>query len=101
MSHAPNSTLRPSATDSAGSIGDSRATRSLTQSLPRAPRFPQKCRSIYLRAHVEQIYLYCLGEAAQRYEITIHGFIAMSNHQHILVRDNWPTSQSSLLTSTR
>ncbi|MBN9166023.1 MAG: transposase, partial [Myxococcales bacterium] len=36
----------------------------------------------------EQIYLYCLGEAAQRYEITLHGFIAMSNHQHLLVRDN-------------
>src|SRR4051794_23348569 len=37
---------------------------------------------------VEQIYLYCLGEAAQRYGITVHGFIAMSNHQHLLVRDN-------------
>jgi putative transposase len=37
---------------------------------------------------VEQIYLYCLGEAAQRYDITIHGFIAMSNHQHLVVRDN-------------
>jgi putative transposase len=37
---------------------------------------------------VEQIYLYCLGEAAQRYGITLHGFIAMSNHQHLVVRDN-------------
>jgi hypothetical protein len=37
---------------------------------------------------VEQIYLYCLGEAAQRYDITLHAFIAMSNHQHLLIRDN-------------
>lgn len=37
---------------------------------------------------VEQIYLYCLGEAAQRYKISLHGFIAMSNHQHLIVRDN-------------
>ena len=39
-------------------------------------------------ARVEQIYLYCLAEACQRYNITLHGFIAMSNHQHLLVRDN-------------
>lgn len=39
-------------------------------------------------AAVEQIYLYCLGEAAQRYDVAIHGFIAMSNHQHLVVRDN-------------
>ncbi len=38
--------------------------------------------------HVEQIYLYCLGEAAQRYAVTLHAFIAMSNHQHLIVRDN-------------
>lgn len=37
---------------------------------------------------VENIYLYCLGEAAGRYNITIHGFVAMSNHQHLVVRDN-------------
>ena len=37
---------------------------------------------------VEQIYVYCLGEAAARYEVTLHGFIAMSNHQHIMLRDN-------------
>ena len=37
---------------------------------------------------VAQIYLYCLGEAARRYDITLHGFIALSNHQHLLVRDN-------------
>jgi REP element-mobilizing transposase RayT len=36
---------------------------------------------------VEQIYLYCLGEAVARYELTLHGFVAMSNHQHVLVRD--------------
>jgi len=32
--------------------------------------------------------LYCLGEAAARFGITLHGWIAMSNHQHLLVRDN-------------
>jgi REP element-mobilizing transposase RayT len=37
---------------------------------------------------VEQIYLYCLGEAVARYELSLHGFVAMSNHQHLLVRDN-------------
>jgi putative transposase len=38
--------------------------------------------------NVERIYLYCLGEAVQRYGMTLHGFIAMSNHQHLVVRDN-------------
>ena len=37
---------------------------------------------------VEQIYLFCLAEAASRYGITLHAFIAMSNHQHLIVRDN-------------
>lgn len=37
---------------------------------------------------VEQIYMYCLGEAAARFDVTVHGFIAMSNHQHLVVRDN-------------
>jgi putative transposase len=37
---------------------------------------------------VEDIYLYCLAEAAERYNITLHGFVAMSNHQHIIARDN-------------
>jgi hypothetical protein len=37
---------------------------------------------------VVEIYLYCLGEAATRYGVTLHGFIAMSNHQHIVLRDN-------------
>jgi len=47
-------------------------------------------RQLLLRpdAMVEQIYLYCLGEAVARYGITLHGFIAMSNHQHLVVRDN-------------
>jgi hypothetical protein len=37
---------------------------------------------------VDQIYLYCLGEAAERYKVTLNAFIAMSNHQHIMLRDN-------------
>lgn len=37
---------------------------------------------------VEQIYLYCLAEAARRYRITVYGWVAMSNHQHLIVRDN-------------
>lgn len=37
---------------------------------------------------VEQIYLYCLGEAAERYGISLHGYKAMSNHQHVIFRDN-------------
>lgn len=39
-------------------------------------------------AMVEQIFLYCLAEAAERFGITLHAFIAMSNHEHLLVRDN-------------
>jgi REP element-mobilizing transposase RayT len=37
---------------------------------------------------VEQIYLYCLGEAAERFGVTLHAWIAMSNHQHLVIRDN-------------
>jgi REP element-mobilizing transposase RayT len=37
---------------------------------------------------VEQIYLYCLAEAVERYGMTLHGYVAMSNHQHLVVRDN-------------
>jgi putative transposase len=33
------------------------------------------------------IYLYCLGEAAFRYGITLHAWVAMSNHHHLLLRD--------------
>lgn len=39
-------------------------------------------------AQVDQIYMYCLGEAAARFEITLHGFVAMSNHAHMVIRDN-------------
>jgi putative transposase len=37
---------------------------------------------------VEQLFLYCLGEAAERYGVTLHGWIAMSNHEHLIVQDN-------------
>lgn len=39
-------------------------------------------------ARVDQIYRYCLAEAVMRYGITLHAFVAMSNHQHLIVRDN-------------
>ncbi len=39
-------------------------------------------------AEVEQIYLYCLAEAAERFTITLYAFVAMSNHQHLEIRDN-------------
>ncbi|MDB5218373.1 MAG: hypothetical protein JWO86_6300 [Myxococcaceae bacterium] len=39
-------------------------------------------------AHVEQIFLYCLGASLMRYDVTLHGYMAMSNHQHLIVRDN-------------
>lgn len=47
-------------------------------------------RSFLLRPdeEVTSIYLYCLGEAALRCGITLLGWVAMSNHQHVLVRDN-------------
>jgi hypothetical protein len=38
--------------------------------------------------NARQIYLYCLAEAASRYDITLNGYIAMSNHQHVILRDN-------------
>ncbi len=37
---------------------------------------------------VDEIFLYCVGEAAARFGITLHAWIAMSNHQHLVVRDN-------------
>jgi hypothetical protein len=37
---------------------------------------------------VERIYLYCLAEAAERFSVTVHGWMAMSNHQHLVVRDD-------------
>jgi putative transposase len=36
---------------------------------------------------VEQIYLYCLAEAAERFDITLYGWVAMSNHHHVLAGD--------------
>jgi len=39
-------------------------------------------------ATIEQAFLYCLGEAVQRYEVTLHGWIAMSNHEHLVITDN-------------
>lgn len=47
-------------------------------------------RQLLLRpdARVEHIFLYCLGEATERYGITLHAWIAMSNHAHLLLRDN-------------
>src|SRR5688572_21943529 len=36
----------------------------------------------------EQVVLYCLGEAAERYRLTLHGWMVMSNHWHLVVRDN-------------
>jgi len=38
--------------------------------------------------HVNQVYLYCLGEAAERFNISLCGWLPMSNHHHLLVRDN-------------
>src|SRR4051812_13308318 len=37
---------------------------------------------------VDQIFRYCLGEAVGRDRVTLHAFVAMSNHQHLIVRDN-------------
>src|SRR6186713_2576999 len=37
---------------------------------------------------VVRIYLYCLGEAAARFGITLHAWCVMSNHEHLLVRDD-------------
>lgn len=36
---------------------------------------------------VDDVVLYCLAVAAERFQISINGFIAMSNHQHLVVRD--------------
>lgn len=37
---------------------------------------------------VNAIYLYCLGEAAERYDISLIAWTALSNHHHVVVRDN-------------
>jgi hypothetical protein len=39
-------------------------------------------------AFVTDTFLYCLGEAAARFDVTLHGWIALSNHEHLVVRDN-------------
>jgi REP element-mobilizing transposase RayT len=44
-------------------------------------------------AEVNQIYLYALAVAAKRYGIAIHGWVAMSNHHHVVFTDlkgNYP-----------
>jgi REP element-mobilizing transposase RayT len=37
---------------------------------------------------VNEAFAYCLAVAAERYGITVHGWIALSNHCHLVVRDN-------------
>lgn len=37
---------------------------------------------------VTEVYEYCLAEAAEHCGITIHGYGALSNHHHLVVRDN-------------
>jgi REP element-mobilizing transposase RayT len=36
---------------------------------------------------VNQIFLYCLGCAARKYQVQIHAFCVMSNHYHLVVTD--------------
>lgn len=38
--------------------------------------------------YVTQTYEYVLAEAAQRFNITLFGWVLMSNHQHVAFRDN-------------
>lgn len=35
-----------------------------------------------------EVFLYCLGEAAARFDVSLHAWVAMSNHHHVLLRDN-------------
>jgi len=37
---------------------------------------------------VTAVYEYCLAEAAELFGITIHGWDALSNHHHLVIRDN-------------
>ena len=37
---------------------------------------------------VTSIFLFCVAEAVERFDITLHGYLAMSNHSHLIVRDN-------------
>jgi hypothetical protein len=39
-------------------------------------------------ARTAHIVLYCLAEAALRYGVTLHAWIVLSNHWHLLVRDD-------------
>jgi putative transposase len=51
-------------------------------------RVTQRCYLLRPDPEVEQIYCYCLAEAAARFKITLYGWIAMGNHEHLLLRDN-------------
>lgn len=37
---------------------------------------------------VSHIFEYCLAEAADRFRVTLYGWMAMSNHEHLVARDN-------------
>jgi REP element-mobilizing transposase RayT len=37
---------------------------------------------------VAEVIQYCLAEAATRFDVTLHAWVAMSNHLHLVVRDN-------------
>jgi hypothetical protein len=39
-------------------------------------------------AAIRQMYLYCLGVALLRFDVSLHAYVAMSNHSHLVVRDN-------------
>src|SRR5690242_7993744 len=47
-------------------------------------------RQMFLRPNgtVNQIVEYCLAEAAERFGVTLHAHKAMSNHVHMIIRDN-------------
>jgi len=36
---------------------------------------------------VEQVFLYCLGRAAETFGVQVHAFIVLSNHYHLVVTD--------------
>jgi REP element-mobilizing transposase RayT len=47
-------------------------------------------RQMFLRpdSTVNQIIEYCLAEAVERFEVTLHAYEVMSNHLHMIIRDN-------------
>lgn len=51
-------------------------------------RCTQRCMLMRPDDVVNSIYLYCLGEAAERYEVSLIAWTALSNHHHVVVRDN-------------